>query len=141
MGETNCTLSGIDSGNAGLLLKQAATLTQAGTLLSLSFCVINPIGQLRLGVYDNGGNIVVQSAAFTPVAGKNTMAVGHVPIPAGNYFLAYEPSSSNLTFPVNQSSGSCQWASVTFGPMPPTFPFIAGSNPCHWGMSATLSVP
>jgi len=141
MGETNCNLPDIDGGNAGLLLEQAVTLTQAGTLQSLSFCVVTAAGQLRLGVYDGGGNIVVQSVAFTPVGGLNTVPVGHVPIAAGNYFLAYEPSSSNLTFPVNQSLGSCKWASVAFGPMPSTFPSIAGSNPCHWGIFATLSVP
>src|SRR5258708_29241574 len=56
MGETSCALPGTDSGNAGLLLRQAATLTQAGTLQSLSFCVTTPAGQLRLGLYDNAGN-------------------------------------------------------------------------------------
>jgi len=142
MGETSCALPGTDSGNAGLLLRQAATLTQAGTLQSLSFCVTNPAGQMRLGVEDSGGTIIVQTAAFVPVAGKNTIPVGHVPIPAGSYFLVHEPSDSNLIYPVDQGAGSCQWAAVSsFGALPPVFPSIAGSNPCHWGMSATLSVP
>ncbi len=141
IGETSCALPGTDGGNAGLLLRQAATLTQAGTLQSLSFCVTNPGGQLRLGVYDSSGNIIVQTAAFTPVAGLNTVSVGHVPITAGNYFLAHEPNNS--TYPVDQASGSCQWTGQAFGAMPAVFPPIpaGNSNPCHWGMSATLSVP
>ncbi len=142
MGETSCALPGTDSGNAGLLLRQAATLAQAGTLQSLSFCVTTPAGQMRLGFYDNAGNIIVQTQAFTPVAGLNTVPVGQVPIPAGSYFLAHEPSNGGVAYPVDQASGSCQWANMpTFGAMPATFPSIAGSNPCHWGLSATLSVP
>ena len=43
MGETN-VLSDTDKGNANLLLTQAATLSQAGTLQSLSFYVRTAAG-------------------------------------------------------------------------------------------------
>ena len=140
MGETS-VLADTDGGNGGLLLAQAAVLTQDGTLTSLSFYARTAAGQLRLGVYNAAGQIVVQTAAFTPVVGWNTQAVGQVPVVAGNYWLAYTPSSSNLTFPVDQGNGSCRWVSRTFQAMPPTFPAVSGSNPCHWSFYATLSVP
>ncbi len=142
MGETSCNLTGTDGGNGGFLLVQAATLAQAGTLQSLSFCVTNPAGQLRLGVYTLDNQIVVQTGTFTPIAGRNTQLVGNVPIPAGTYWLAYEPSSSDLTFPVDQSSGQAKWAAMpTFGAMPVTFPTVDCCAGIHWGLSATLNVP
>ena len=138
MGETSCNLAGTDGGNGGLILAQAAELAQAGTLKSLSFCVVNPAGQLRLGVYTLDNQIVVQTGTFTPTAGRNTQPVGNVPIPAGTYWLAYEPSSSNLSFPVDQSSGQAKWAGQTFGAMPATFPTVDCCAGLHWGLSATL---
>jgi len=140
-GETS-VLTGIDGDNAGFIVEQDAVLGQAGTLKTLSFYVLNPVGQLRLGVYDAAGGIIVQTAAFTPVAGWNTQPVGNVSIAAGSYMLAYEQSNNNLSFPVNQSSGRCRLAARAFGAMPTTFPTaIVTDNPCHWSFYATLSVP
>ena len=140
MGET-AILAGADGGNAGLVLEQDAVLAQGGTLQTLSMYFIAAAGNVRLGVYDSTNHIIVQTASFAPVAGWNTQPVGHMAIPAGTYRLAYEPSSGNLTFPVDQGSGSCRWAAQAFGAMPATFPPIAGSNSCHWSLYATLSVP
>src|SRR6266436_5841027 len=72
MGETNCALPDIDSASANNLGGQDAVLVQGGTLQSMSFCVTQPAGQVRLGIYDLSGSIIVQTAAFAPVAGLNT---------------------------------------------------------------------
>jgi hypothetical protein len=57
-GETRI-LTTPDSGNAGLLLAQKATLTTGGTLQTISFYVTTAAGTMRMGVYDatgpNGG--------------------------------------------------------------------------------------
>jgi hypothetical protein len=140
MGET-AVFPTIDGGNANLLLEQDVTLAQAGTLQSLSFYVSAVSGSLRLGLYDNAGNIIVQTAAFTPVFGWNTRAVSPTPLAAGAYLLAYTPSSDGLNFPVERSVGRCAWAARTFGAMPTTFPPLNGSDVCRWSFYATMSEP
>ena len=127
----------MDGDNGNLLLVQDATLSQTATLNSLSFYVTSKGGSLRLGIYDatgpNGGPgaLKAQTAAFTPVLGWNTSAVTTpVSLPAGKYWLAYFPSSSNLQFPVERSYGSFKAASLRFGPMPAKFPKVSlqGTN-------------
>jgi fibronectin type 3 domain-containing protein len=145
MGETNI-LGSDDSGNAGLLLAQQATLAQAGTLQSLSFYVTQAAGNLRLGVYDasgpNGGpgKLLAQTNTFTPVVGWNTAAVTTpVALAAGTYWLAYEPTDNNLHFAVDRTSGSIAWYSFTFGPMPATFSTSTSTQTAHWSFYATLT--
>lgn len=46
-------LPNIDSGNAGLLLAQQATLSHAATLQSISLYIVTANGTLRLGLYDS----------------------------------------------------------------------------------------
>lgn len=136
-----------DSGNADRLLAQRATLTTRGTLQSLSFYVGNPDGQLRLGVYDatgpNGGPgaLKAETAMFTPVAGWNTkMVLSPVLLPAGDYWLAYTPSSNNLTFRVG-GGGELRYYSRAFGPLPTTFATSGLSiDPAHWSFYATVLV-
>ena len=73
-------------------------------------------GELRLGNYDatgpggGPGALLAQTASFTPVVGWNMPNVtAPVSLPAGQYWLAYFPSSSNLQFATNLSIGSV-WA-------------------------------
>jgi hypothetical protein len=112
----------------------------------LSFYVKAASGNLRLGIYDatgpNGGpgTLKAQTNAFTPVVGWNTANVTTpVSLPAGNYWLAYLPSSSGLHFATNFSIGSFKYANFTFGPMPTTFPSIAGQGTTHWSFYGTLT--
>jgi hypothetical protein len=139
MGETSVFPDG-DCCNANLLLAQDATLSQGGTLQSLSFYANAAAGSMRLGVYSAAGQIIVQTAAFAPVAGWNTQPVGHVAIPAGTYWLAYTPSSNGLQFPVERVSGTCRISNRTYQAMPMTYPAF-GTDQCHWSFYATLSVP
>ena len=101
MGETT-VFGGNDNGNGNLLLVQNATLSQSATIQSLSFLRHDSKRKLRLGVYDatgpsgGPGALKAQTNAFTPVAGWNTAnVITPVSLPAGNYWLAYLPSSSS----------------------------------------------
>jgi hypothetical protein len=145
MGETT-VFGSVDSGNGNLLLVQDATLSESAYIESLSFYVIRAAGQLRLGVYDatgaggNPGNLVAATNAFTPGPGWNTASVVNpAQLPAGNYWLAYFPSDSALSFATNFSLGSFRAASLPFGPMPAIFPSIEIQGTTHWSLYGTLS--
>ena len=145
MGET-AVLGSIDNGNGNFLLVQNATLSQSATIQSLSFYVTTASGSLRLGVYDatgpggGPGALKAQTNAFTPVLGWNTAnVITPVSLPAGDYWLAYLPSSSSLNFAANFSIGSFKYASFNFGPMPATFPAVVGQGTTHWSLYGTLT--
>ena len=147
IGET-AVLGGNDNGNGNLLVVQDATLSQGATIQSLSFYVNAAAGSLRLGIYDatgpggGPGALKAQTNAFTPVVGWNTAIVTTpVSLPPANYWLAYLPSSSSLNFAANFSIGSYKYATFTFGPMPATFPAIAGQGTTHWSLYGTLTIP
>jgi hypothetical protein len=139
-------MPGDDSGNGNLLVSQKATLANAAVLKSLSFYVTTAAGNLRLGVYDatgsNGGpgTKLAETADFTPTAGWNTAAVATpVALPAGNYWLAYLPSSSSLGFRVG-NGGEARWQAFSYGPMPAKFPSTSLGDAVNWSLYATLDV-
>src|SRR5262249_18225468 len=144
LGETS-VFSGTDSGNGNLLVVQDHTLSQAATIDSLSFYIKAAAGNVRLGIYDatgpggGPGALRAQTGSFTPVVGWNTMAVAApVSLPAGKYWLAYLPSSNQLSFAANFSIGSFKAARVRSGPMPATFPAVTIQGTTHWSLYATL---
>jgi hypothetical protein len=137
-----------DNSNGNLLLVQDATLSQTATVQTLSFYLNAASGNLRLGIYDatgpggGPGALKAQTNAFTPVIGWNTAPViTPISLPAANYWLAYLPSSNSLNFATNFSIGSYKFANFTFGPMPATFPAIAGQGTTHWSLYGTLTIP
>jgi hypothetical protein len=146
MGETTAFVD-LDGGNAGLILAQDAALSAPGTLLTLSMDFPAVAGNVRLGLYDSTGpgggpgNIIVQTAAFAPKVGWNTVSVSPTSLMAGTYWLAYTPSNNALSFPVERSVGTGVWAARAFGAMPAKFPALNGSATVHWSIYATLSVP
>jgi len=137
-----------DSGNGNVLLAQQAKLGAAATLRSLSFYVTTPAGKLRLGVYDNDGALsgpgtkLAETAEITPVAGWNTANVTTPKaLGAGDYWLAYAPSDSNLHFVrSNDGSGLDAYQNRPYGPLPNTFLATNGGLD-HWSFYATLTVP
>lgn len=143
VGETNPNLGSVDDGNANLLIDQGPyPVPQDGYIQSLSFGVVNPAGQLRLSLYDSAGNLLAQTAAFTPVAGINTQPViSSSLINAGTQvYPAYNPSSNGLSFPVFRGPGvtyrARQWP---FGPAPAKLPAATETNTVRWCLYATLS--
>ena len=121
----NAVLSAGDSGNGNLLAAQSATLTQAATVESLSFYVTAASGSLILGIYDatgpNGGPGALKAStkSFTPGTGWNTATVvTPVSLTAGNYWLAYLPSSNALSFVKTNASGNCVYYGYNFGSLP-----------------------
>ncbi len=146
MGVTT-VLSGTDGGNGNLLLAQSATLSQNSTIQSISFYVVQASGNLILGVYDSSGpgggpgKLVASTAQFTPTIGWNTKNVtSQVPLTAGTYWLAYNPSSNNLEFPVERNTGNCAYYSHTSGTsLPATFSTSPTScTPANWSIYASL---
>src|SRR5262249_45039091 len=124
MGDTT-VYPATDSDNANLLLVQDATLSRAGVLRTMSFYVVNPAGSLQLGLYDatgsggGPGKLLAQSSTFKPVKGWNTTSVlTTVALPAGKYWLAYSPSSNNLSFAVERNTGRFMGVSNKAGSMP-----------------------
>jgi hypothetical protein len=135
------------SGNADNLLAQQATLANPATLRSLSFYVAAADGNLRLGLYDdtgpdNGpGDKKAETAEFVPKMGWNTVdVVTPVLLPAGDYWLAYAPSSNDLHFELaGDGTGSIAFFPNPYGPMPQTFSTTPQTNNDHWSFYATLN--
>jgi hypothetical protein len=135
-----------DSGNGGLILGQEATLGQQARLQSLSFYIEAVNGStLRLGLYDATGSgglpgqKMAETALINPVVGWNTAPViSQVTLPAGTYWLVYEPSSSALSFKASFNEGPVAISNANYGPLPPTFPSPV-SNAGHWSFYATLT--
>src|SRR5271166_5615948 len=146
IGET-AVLSAGDNGNGNLLSAQRAKLAQAGTVQSMSFYVTAASGKLILGVYDatgpNGGPgaLKAQTNSFTPVTGWNTAnVITPVSLPAGNYWLAYLPSSNALGFMKTNTKGSCEMYGYKFGSLPSKFSTTPTScTPTLWNIYATLT--
>src|SRR6202007_1337367 len=143
----NAVLSSGDSGNGNLLAAQSATLTQAATVESLSFYVTAASGSLILGIYDatgpNGGPGALKAStnSFTARTGWNTATVvTPVLLPAGNYWLAYLPSSNALSFVKTNAYGNCAYYGYNFGSLPSTFSASPAScTPSTWSFYATLT--
>jgi hypothetical protein len=135
-----------DSNNGNLLVAQSAVLPTAGTTQSLSFYATRAAGTLRLGIYDSSGpgggpgKLLASTASFTPVAGWNTQPTTSQPnLPAGTYWLAYLPSSSDLAFRMDDgASSSGRYYSFTYGPLPTTFDSAPNTTPFHWSFYATV---
>lgn len=137
-GETS-VLSEMDSGSANALTVQTAVLSQDCTLQSISWYVLDAVGQARLGLFTAGDAIVVQTPAFVPVSNAwNTQPVGNVRISAGTYQLAWFVNNQGLSNPITHSGGSGRWFSRPFGVMPATLPTTpTGSASEHWSIYAT----
>ncbi len=141
IGETNI-LSTNYSGNGNRLLAQQVTLSQDATIQSLSYYVSTASGQLRLGIYDNDGsspgNLVAETAAFTPVVGWNTQnVITPTLLPAGTYWLAFLPQNNSFAGRV-EASGPGRYYSYDFGPLPGIFSSSPSTSSFHFSFYATL---
>lgn len=141
MGETAILPNG-DSGNAGLIHAQWATLSQAGTLQSISFYITNVAGQFRLGVYDDANGpsaLKAQTNSITPAVGWNTAnMIAPVALGAGKYWIAYLASDNNLGFVKAQDATSdARFYAVPYGPLPTTFG-ASQATASHFSLYATL---
>ncbi len=147
IGET-AVLTTADSQNGNLLLAQEATLSRSATIQSMSFYVTSASGKLVLGVYSaNGpsggpGTLVAQTAAFAPSVGWNVASTTTTPtLSAGEYWLAYLPSSNGLSFVKENNTGNCRYYARTFiSTLPETFSTKPmNCTPATWSLYATLA--
>jgi hypothetical protein len=142
MGVTSIgTLADRDNGN--LVCVQSASLSLSATITSLSFYVRTIGGSLVLGLYSDAsgapGSLLASTAVFTPSStGWNMQPVTKpIALMAGNYWLAYFPSSNNLGFWIGRG-GSWKINSVPFsGTLPSNFT-VTGSGNGGWSFYATL---
>jgi hypothetical protein len=146
IGET-AVLTAADSGNGNLLVAQEASLSQSARIQSISFYVTAAAGELVLGIYNatgpsgGPGALVAQTESFIPRVGWNVAATTTTPtLPAGNYWLAYFPSSSSLSFEKQNNSGNCHYYSLRFtSTLPRTFSTKPKNcTPATWSLYATL---
>ena len=140
-------LSTTDSQNANVLSVQMIQLKTVQTLQSLSFYVTTTGGNLILGVYDatgpkgGPGALKASTASFTPKTGWNTAkVVTPVSLAAGNYWMAFLPSSNALGFATYRGLDYCRYYSYTFGALPKTFSASpVDCSPTAWSFYATLT--
>ena len=146
IGET-AVLSTADSQNANVLSAQMIQLKATQTIQSLSFYVSAASGYLILAIYDatgpSGGPGALKdlTATFAPKTGWNTAKVlTPASLAAGNYWLAYLPSSNALSSVKTNASGNCAYYSVSFGSLPTKFSTSPAScTPTTWSFYATLT--
>lgn len=126
MGDLN--IESIANGlNSGRLNSFKYTLTESAILQSLSIHVKTASGSMRMGIYaDNAGvpgALKASTAEFTPVVGWNTRNVTTpVLLPAGTYWLAFQPSSNSLQTSYTGSSDTLRYADRAYSALPGTFP-------------------
>ncbi len=146
IGEPNLE-SGGDYGNANLVPATQATLSQSGTIVSLSFYVTQPSGSLILGLYDatgpggHPGKLLAVTNSFATASGWNTQnVVTPVSLAAGTYWLAYLPSSNSLSFLKQNNSGTCLYQAQSFSQgMPATFTTSTlDCSPTTWSFYASI---
>ena len=144
IGET-ALLPSTDGGNGNLMLAQSAVLSKSGSLQSMSFYVNQAAGTLRMAIYDASGpgagpgTKKAETNAVSTVVGWNTLnVITPVTLPAGTYWLAYLPSSNDLHFLLDTSSGHLTYYSFANGEMPAKFSGSPASGIGHWSFKATL---
>jgi hypothetical protein len=144
IGITNL-LPNVDQGNAGLIMAQETTLSQAATLQSISFYIQTVDGTVRLGLYDSTGtqgtpgNKLAETPAITPSAGWNAVPVlTPASLAPGTYWLAYEAETNSAQYLTIYNVGSIVFAAQTFGDLPTTFPASPVSSAGQWSFYATL---
>ena len=120
IGDTNIEAVA-DGNNGSLLVAEQVALSQTATIQSLSFYVTAAHGTLRLGIYDASGPsgapkvLKAQTNSFAPRVGWNTHnVITPASLPPGNYWLAYLPSSNNLSFVMQNNSGNCRYIRYFF---------------------------
>ena len=143
---TTTVLSSQSSNDASVLLAHKVTLPQTATIQSLSIYTKRTGGRLYLAIYaDNGGYpgaLKATTVEFTPKNGWNTQNVtAPVSLPAGTYWLVYEPSSNNFGTGYDSVGGSptnSYERSTSYGPMPATFPAGGRANSYRFSLYATF---
>jgi hypothetical protein len=121
-----------DSMNFGYLNGYRATLSQPGTLQSLSVYAgaTSPGARMRIALYTNsGGNpgtLIAQTGEGNVAVGWNTLAVpGNIPLAAGTYWIVMQTDDPQtlLRIAFNQAtSQQAGWTAAPYGAFPATMP-------------------
>ena len=130
----------------GMIYAQSATLSTAGTVLSMSLYVDSPTpaASAILGIYDatgasgGPGKRLAVTPSFKLVHGWNTAnVIAQAALPAGTYWLLVDnsdnPSFSNRT----GTGGTSRFAGGYFS-LPSTAPAMPNTVAGHWSVYATF---
>jgi hypothetical protein len=144
-GETAVLLE--TSVSSGFIFAQPVTLTQTGTIESLSFYVSAVSGALRLGLYNNSAGYPstqkAVTAEFTPSLGWNTVnVVTPVSCTAGTYWLVFTPSSASFSprKSTSQNPPDSKFIAFTYAALPASFPASATSSFSHYSFYGNFSI-
>jgi len=132
-----------DTQNGNVIIAQPVTLTQVGSLQSLSMYVKTVGGQLRLGLYSGATptTLVAQTNAFTPVTGWNTQPVlTAINLPPAQYWFAFLSQLNTLVVEKVSAGSTAFFKTVTFGTMPATFPASPSTESSLWSIYGTFQV-
>ncbi len=142
---STAVLSSTSSNDAGVLLAYKVSLPRAATIQSLSIYTKKSGGTLYLAIYDDNGGypgaLKASTAAFSPSTGWNTRDVtSKVSLPAGTYWLVYEPSSNSYGtgYDAGGSAKSSYEAAGSFGAMPSTYRSGARANSYRFSLYASF---
>jgi len=132
--------------NTGLMLLTQYSLTQSGTIQSMSYYVASYTGgQSYLGLYsDNNGNpgtLQATTAIITPSVGWNTVSVTTpVLLSPGVYWTALLSSSTGITIRRSPTGYIARTSSQTFGALPTTYSTSGqGIWSYSWSVYATIT--
>lgn len=86
-------------------------------------------GDIELGLYDSGGNLLVQGTITVASTGDKEVAVASTAVTAGSYYIAkMHESLSNFGVGYDNTTGSADYATgQTPSTLPGTLPVSAGS--------------
>jgi outer membrane biosynthesis protein TonB len=148
MGETTIMTDGTHAWADDKLSAQQVTLSQAGTLQSISMHVATARGNLRFAVYDASGPsggpgaLKAETGVIGTTGGWNTAAViSPVALLPGQYWLVFNASDSGMYYSVDWDKPNVykQADDYNFGPMPAAFPSAVESGELYWSIYATLT--
>jgi|GEM_PF-3715742 len=119
--------SGSTTNDASHLYAVKVALNNDSILKSMSVHIKAASGKMIMGVYaDNAGApgaLKASTPEFTPAAGWNTVGVtSPTVLPAGSYWLVFQPNSNTLATAFNSASGSVRMATRTYGALPASYP-------------------
>ena len=143
---TTTVLGQQSSNDASVLLAYKVSLSRTALIQTLSIYTKRTGGKLYLGIYadHNGypGALKAATAEFRPKHGWNTQTVtAPITLPAGTYWLVYEPSSNNFGTGYDAGGRSARHSYerfTTYGLMPSTFPAGGRANWYRFSLYGTF---
>lgn len=131
-----------DSNNGDVLCAQQVFVQCDCIVESFHMRINTAVGVMRMGLYNVGNALLVDSGEFTPGTGLNTKTIADFALGSGTHWLTHHPSSDSLAY-VNSSGvhdGQSKTVADAYGALPATFPGGASSFGTDWPAYITVRV-